>query len=89
MNFWGFMPSFFEYAERDFIAFLKESIHVPKSEFFIPLVANNLIQSNTINLKVLPTSASWFGVTYKEDKPIVIQKVKNLISDGVYPSPLW
>lgn len=89
MNFWGFMPSFFDYAERDFIAFLKESIHVPKSEFFIPLVVNNLIQSNTIKLKVLPTSASWFGVTYKEDKPVVIQKVKELIDSGVYPEELW
>jgi len=89
MNFWGFMPSFFKYTESDFIAFLKESIHIPKSEFFIPLVVNNLIQSKTIKLKVLPTSASWFGVTYKEDKPVVIQKIKSLIEQGVYPAKLW
>lgn len=89
MNFWGFMPSFFKYAESDFITFLNESIEVPKSEFFIPLVVNNLIQSNTIKLKVLPTSASWFGVTYKEDKPIVIQKLKDLVAEGVYPENLW
>lgn len=89
MNFWGFMPSFFNYTERDFIAFLKESIHIPKSEFFIPLVVNNLIQSKTIKLKVLPTSASWFGVTYKEDKPVVIQKIRDLIARGVYPAKLW
>jgi len=89
MNFWGFMPDFFDYLESGFESFLKEHINTPKSEFYIPLVVNNLLESGTKKLKVLTNSGSWFGVTYKEDKPAAEATVRRLIEQGVYPEKLW
>jgi UTP-glucose-1-phosphate uridylyltransferase len=89
MNFWGFMPDFFDYLESGFVRFLNEHINTPKSEFYIPLVVNNLLENGTKRLKVLSSSDSWFGVTYKEDKPAAEQTVRRLIEEGVYPEKLW
>jgi hypothetical protein len=89
MNMWGFTPAFFNYSEEMFTDFLKENIEVPKSEFFIPLVVNNLLEADQIKLKVLESTAEWFGVTYKEDKPVVIKRLENLVEEGVYPKSLW
>ncbi|RYE20187.1 MAG: nucleotidyltransferase, partial [Sphingobacteriales bacterium] len=61
----------------------------PKSEFFIPLVADELIKSGTASFKVIPTANKWFGVTYKEDKPIVQQSISELVENGTYPANLW
>ena len=69
--------------------FLKERIEEPKSEFFIPLVVNKMIKSQIGKMKVLNSEAQWFGVTYQEDKPIVQQKLKDLVEEGVYPESLW
>ncbi len=60
-----------------------------KSEFFIPSVVNNLIQSNIKAVKVLKTESSWFGVTYKEDKPHVVNKIKSLVDNDEYPLKLF
>lgn len=89
MNFWGFHPSLFKHLEEGFISFLKEEGKEMKSEFFIPVHVGDLIEANKINAKVLTSNASWFGVTYQEDKPVVIEKVKELISKGKYPNNLW
>lgn len=89
MNMWGFTPDYFEHSEKEFKAFLDAHIHEEKSEFFIPLVVNNLIVSGTATCKVLDTPSKWFGVTYAEDRPMVVEKIQTLISDGVYPSKLW
>jgi len=89
MNMWGFKPSFFQYAERDFKKFLQDNIHQPKTEFLIPSVINKLVDENEITLKVLSTSSNWFGVTYKEDKPVVIKKIRELVEKGEYPDKLW
>ena len=89
MNFWGFTPRFFEQLDRDFRKFIVENAHQLKAEFFIPLVVNNLIKSKEATIKVLKSTAQWFGVTYQEDKPITIQKVKQLVEQGVYPENLW
>lgn len=89
MNFWGFTPDFFAHAGEIFRKFLEENHGNPKAEFFIPLVADTLIKNNKATCKVLPTSASWFGVTYPGDKPVVKQKLLKLVNDGIYPSPLW
>lgn len=89
MNFWGFTPTFFEQLDRDFETFITENANQLKAEFFIPLVVNNLIKSNKATIKVLKSSAQWFGVTYQEDKPITISKVNKLIKQGVYPKNLW
>lgn len=89
MNMFGFMPSYFDYCEQYFVEFLKKEINTPKSEFYIPTLLDSLIKSNQIQVKVLSSIASWFGVTYKDDKPIVIEKLNKLIDSGAYPRKLW
>ncbi|MFI3261412.1 MAG: sugar phosphate nucleotidyltransferase [Rikenellaceae bacterium] len=89
MNFFGFTPDYFEYSDSLFEEFLTENSANLKSEFFIPLVTNTLINSGKATLKVLSSDAKWFGVTYKEDRPQVVKQLGNLISAGVYPEKLW
>ena len=89
MNFWGFTPKFFDQLDKDFRKFITENASQLKAEFFIPLVVNNLIKSKEASIKVLKSNAQWFGVTYQEDKPVTIQKVKELVEKGVYPENLW
>ena len=88
MNFWCFHPSFFSYTEEQFKAFLQSYGQELKSEFFIPLVADSFIKSGGM-VKIVPTTAHWFGVTYKEDAPFVEKSLQALIAQGEYPSSLW
>ena len=91
MNFFGFTPDYFDYSEKTFCNFLSDEANMTnlKSEFFIPLMVNTLISNGTAKMKVLSTTAKWFGVTYKEDKPQLMAKIEALIADGVYPRNLW
>lgn len=89
MNFWCFSPSVFQYTAMLFKGFLAEQVQAPKSEFFIPLVADRFIKEEGGRVEVLPTSAAWFGVTYKEDAPAVREGIGRLLAQGEYPSPLW
>ena len=89
MNIWGFTPDLFPYLRSMFNDFLKLEGKELKSEFFIPSVVNNLIQSNIKAVKVLKTGSSWFGVTYKEDKPHVVSKIKSLVDNEEYPLVLF
>jgi NDP-sugar pyrophosphorylase family protein len=89
MNFWGFTPKVFEDSVAMFVEFALANKENPKAEFFIPLVAEKLIKEGKAKFKVLPTDSKWFGVTYKEDKPIVQASIDALVSAGVYPSNLW
>lgn len=89
MNFWGFTPFLFEYLETGFVKFLEEKINVPKSEYFIPNVISEMIDTGAARVKVLESAEQWFGVTYKEDKPRVIENVNALVNKGVYPAELW
>ena len=89
MNVWGFTPDLFGYLESMFIQFLKEEGDALKSEYLIPSVVNNLIQTDKKSVHILHSSAKWFGVTYKEDKPYVIEEIKKLIKDGHYPKNLF
>ncbi|MDB5199299.1 MAG: hypothetical protein JWO92_1262 [Chitinophagaceae bacterium] len=89
MNFWGFDPSVFSFIEKLFHEFLKEKANDPKAEFFIPIIGDAFIKSGDGNIKVIPTSAQWFGVTYKEDAPTVQKDIQKLVDDGEYPSSLW
>lgn len=89
MNMWAFRPSYFEYFHEGFSNFLNESGSELKSEYFIPLLVDNLITSGALNVKVLDTDADWFGVTYIDDKPIVQQKLQALIDQGAYPEHLY
>jgi len=89
MNFFGFHPSFISYSEHYFGEFLDKSIQDPKSEFFIPLVVDKVVKSGEVNVNVIPTSAQWFGVTYKEDAPGVQASIDSLVANGEYPASLW
>lgn len=89
MNFWGFHPNIFEEIRVQFLQFVKENPDDPKAEFYIPLVANRMVQSGAVTLKVLTSRDQWFGVTYQEDKPDVLAALERMTSEGVYPSPLW
>lgn len=89
MNFWGFDEHVFDFIEQQFKDFLQISGNDPKAEFFIPLVADNYIQKNKGKIKVIPTDAKWFGVTYREDAPVVQRSINELIETGVYSKELW
>jgi hypothetical protein len=88
MNFWCFDPSYFSYTQQLFTNFLEQHGKELKSEFFIPLVADQFIKEGGA-IDVIPTSSMWFGVTYKEDAPFVQQSLDVLIRKGEYPANLW
>lgn len=89
MNFWGFTPALLQAFYEKFISFMKENGQEIKSEFFIPLGINQLIQEDLLNVQVLESTARWFGVTYQKDKPLVISKLRELSATGVYPDKIW
>jgi len=89
MNFWGFDPDVFEYIQKLFIRFLQENGTNPKAEFFIPIIGDAFIGEGKGEIKVIPTSAQWFGVTYKEDAPQVKEDIHKLIAAGTYPEHLF
>lgn len=89
MNFWCFHPFIFEYSKALFEDFLDKHMHEAKSEFFIPIVADQFIASGKGKIDVIGTDSKWFGVTYKEDAPEVKENLQKLIEQGEYPSRLW
>ena len=89
MNMWGFTPDYFVHSEKYFVDFLKENIDKPKSEFFIPLVVNELITKGIATVKVLDRTAKWFGVTYAADRQGVVDKIQALVDAGEYPNKLF
>ncbi len=88
MNMFGFKPSFFDFLEKGFVDFLEKNINNLTAEFFIPSIVNKLLQDDKISLKILSNNAQWFGVTYKEDKQKSIDKISDLVKNGIYPSNL-
>ena len=89
MTMWGFTPDLFKYGKELFIDFLKENSNETKKEFYIPFIVNSLIGNGKASVKVLSSPDKWFGVTYKEDRPAVIEKLKEMTDSGLYPSPLF
>lgn len=89
MNFWGFTPALLGPFYEKFTQFMLENSQALKSEFFIPLGINQLIQDGVLQVKVLESTARWFGVTYQQDKPLVISKLRELSATGVYPDKIW
>ena len=89
MNLFGFTADFFPHAGEIFEEFIKENINNPKAEFFIPLAVDKLIAAGLSKMSVLQTPASWFGVTYQDDKPKVLKAIRELVDNGVYPESLW
>ena len=88
MNFWGFTPAVFGQLRESFMAFLKQSGGELKSECYIPSTVAELTSSGRGTVKVLRTPDSWFGVTYREDRPRVVESIRQLITRGDYPEKL-
>ena len=84
MNMWGFTPDIFDYISRDLKVFLQEKINVPKSEFYLPAVVSNLIESGEKKVTVLVAEDKWYGVTYREDKDGVVEAIAQKIANGEY-----
>jgi hypothetical protein len=89
MNFWGFTPAVFPALRAAFAAFLEKSGRDPKAECYIPSVVNEWVVSGRARVKVWRTSDPWFGVTYREDRPRVVESIRQLIAKGDYPERLW
>jgi NDP-sugar pyrophosphorylase family protein len=89
MNIWGFTPAVFNFLESAFSDFISVNADKPKAEFYIPTVINNLVEEGKASVKILPAVDRWFGVTYKEDKPLAIANINGLIEKGIYPVNLW
>ncbi|MBP5535495.1 MAG: nucleotidyltransferase [Bacteroidales bacterium] len=84
MNLFGFTPDYFVESEKLFVDFLKEHGNELKSEYYIPFAVNTFINSGYAKMRVLRTTASWFGVTYKEDRPMVVERLRKLHEEGIY-----
>ena len=89
MNFWCFHPSIFPFIREEFAKFLGRSLNDPKAEFLIPFVADQFVKSGRGVIKIIPTTAPWFGVTYREDAPVVQKNLNELIETTEYPGRLW
>ena len=88
---WGFTRSILEEVEAGFPAFLDEGLKVNpmKCEYFLPAVVSDLLGEGRAAVAVLKSADKWYGVTYKEDKPVVMAAIKKMKEDGVYPAHLW
>ena len=91
MNMWGFSADILEELKKRFAVFLEENLEKNplKSEFFLPFVVDELLEEKKATVKVLKSADKWYGVTYKEDKPMVMAAVQNLKDQGLYPQKLW
>ena len=89
LNFWGFTPEVFPLLESGFSSFLGKNLDQPKAEYYIPSAVAEMIDAGAAQVSVLPTEAVWFGVTYREDKPVVAVSLAELARRGEYPSQLW
>ena len=89
MNMWGFTPEYFQYTEDAFKEFLTKYGQELKTEFYIPTLVNDLIKAGKATCQVLDTPAKWFGVTYADDRQMVVDKIKALVDADVYPNKLF
>ena len=91
MNMWGFSASILKEIKEGFPAFLEEGLKVNpmKCEYFLPSVVSKLLNEDRATVAVLKSADKWYGVTYKEDKPLVMEAIQKLKDDGLYPAHLW
>lgn len=89
MNFWGFTPDYFDYSKRMFEHFLKTCNSSNDAEFYIPTVVNNIVNTRQAEVKVLATTAKWFGITYLQDTIKAREKIRELIKSGEYPAKIF
>jgi NDP-sugar pyrophosphorylase family protein len=88
MNFWGFTPQIFPFLEKVLRQFLAANIGSEKAEHYIPTAVAEMIAVGEATVRVLPTEADWFGVTYREDRPRVVESLARLVASGAYPAAL-
>lgn len=88
MNMWGFTPSFLDELEAGLRTFMTDELpkNPAKGEYYLPFAVDHLIQNGQATAKVLQTSAQWYGVTYKEDKPVVVDALRRMTEAGLYPA---
>ncbi len=89
MNCWGFTPGFFDHLASAFSIFLRTNSDPISGEFYLPWVVSQLIGEGTVTVKILSSNAEWFGITYRDDRPHVVERLKQLHLAGVYSEPLW
>lgn len=89
MNCWGFTPALFAGLDRQFAEFLRERAGDPKAEFYLPAAVSAMIARGEARVRVLPTESTWFGVTYREDKPRVQAAIAALVARALYPPTLF
>lgn len=89
MNYWGFHPIIFNYLEKGLHDFIKANANDPSAEYYIPNIISEKINDGTMVVRVIPTQDAWFGVTYKQDKPMAKDAINQQINKGIYPTPLW
>lgn len=90
MNCWGFSNMMLTELKARFAAFLdRNKDNMLKCEYFLPFVVDELLKEGKVSVKVLDTTEKWYGVTYKEDKPVVVEALRNKVAEGVYPEKLW
>ena len=91
MNLWGFTKSFLAEAEKRFPAFLDQALveNPLKGEYFLPSVVTQLLEEGKARVKVLRSTDKWYGVTYRDDKPVVVQAIADMTAKGLYPDKLW
>ncbi len=91
MNMWGLKPELFAKLEKGFVEFFDKTKGeaLLKAEYLLPMYIDELIKAGEVTVKVLGTDDKWFGVTYKEDKPLVVESIRKLIADGVYAKELY
>lgn len=89
MNLWGFKPSCFRFLGMEFSSFLSEKINDPKSELDIPTSVDKFVKSGEMTIQILTSNSRWFGVTYREDKPFVVESIRKMVDAGIYPEKLF
>jgi hypothetical protein len=89
MNYWGFTPAIFPQLHQVFNRFLQRSGKELKTESYVPMAVGELINAGEAKVKVLRSADPWFGVTYREDRPRVVDSIRALVDKGVYPESLW
>ena len=89
MNYWGFHPCIFSEIEKGLHDFMRANPNNPTAEYYIPNIITDMIASGKMAVRVIPTNDNWFGVTYKEDKPMAVAAINQCIADRIYPKNLW
>jgi hypothetical protein len=89
MNLFGFKPSCYHYLKIEFKNFLQERISDPKAELDIPTSLDKFVKKGEITIQILRSSSRWFGVTYREDKPFVVDSIRKMVDKGLYPEKLF